>query len=144
MPGFHTNIISFPQEMLELNKLKHYWSSLEVHDIVNVTLAAASDDDHVIPQRARTIAMEREGIQVRLGDTADEHVVQKEQIQQRVTLPWKPRDLSDYFIIFRRQHGRTEEYVEDLRVRRSVIKHILKLLTARGEYREHQGVESRH
>ena len=33
MPGFRTNIISFPQELLELKKLEHYWSSLEVHDL---------------------------------------------------------------------------------------------------------------
>ena len=144
MTGFRTNIISFPQEMLELNKLRHYWSSLEVHDIVNVTLAAAGGEPAAAPQRARIVAMQADGILVRLGDTAEEHLVQREQIQQRVTLPWKPQDLSDYFIIFRRKHGRQEEYVEDLRVRRNVIKRILKLLTARGKYREHQDVESRH
>ena len=38
MPGFKANIISSPQEALELTKLNHYWSSLELHDIVNVVV----------------------------------------------------------------------------------------------------------
>ena len=140
MPGFRTNIISFPQELLELTKLRHYWSSLEVHDVVNVVLPAPDGTGHAPPRRARVVALQMEGIRIRLGDTDEEHVVTKEQIQQRVTLPWKPRDLADYFIIFRRRHGRTEEYVDDLRVRRNVIKRILRLLKSASEFRTNQGV----
>ena len=127
-----------------MNKLRHYWSSLEAHDIVNVKLMDADGNMSAESQRARVVALESTGIRIRLGDSNEEHLVQKEQVQQRVTLPWKPRDLADYFIIFRRKHGREEEYVEDLRVRRNVIKRILKLLTCKGEFRPNQGIESRH
>ena len=88
--------------------------------------------------------MQADGILVRFPDDGGELLVQREDIQQRVTLPWKPRDLSDYFVIFRRKHNRHDEYVGDLRVRRQFIKRILTLLTAKGNYRPHQGEATRH
>ena len=47
-----------------------------------------------------------DGILVRFADDDKELLVQRENIEQRVTLPWKPRDLSDYFVIFRRRRQR--------------------------------------
>jgi hypothetical protein len=143
MSAFRTNIIAFPQEALELNKLEHYWSCLKVHDIVNVRLTSPTGE-RLPPQRARVLALEAGGVRICLGDSAEEHLVQTRQIEQRVCLPWQPTDLKDYFIVFRRKHGRDEEYVEDLRVRRSVIKRILRLLTTKGFYRPDQGEECRH
>ena len=142
MPGFHTNIISFPQEILELNKLNHYWSSLQVHDVVNVTLSSIHDAEPAAPVRGRVLALEPNGFRVQVGTA--EHVVTKEQVTQRIALPWKPADLKDYFVIFRRRRGQSEEYVEDLRVRRGVIWQILQLLTHRDFFRPHQGEETRH
>ena len=95
---------------------------MEVHDIVNVVLPTTNNENVPPAQRARVLSMGIDGIRIRLADNNEEHIVRKEQIQQRVTLPWKPRDLADYFIIFRRKHGRSEEYVDDLRGRRNVIK----------------------
>ena len=143
MSAFRTNIIAFPQEALELKKLQHYWSELKVHDIVNVRLPSAATEPSPL-QRARVLALENDGVRVSFGDSGEEHLVQVSQIEQRLSLPWQPQDLKGYFIVFRRKHGREDEYVEDLRVRRSVIKRILRLLTTKGFYRPDQGEECRH
>ena len=59
-------------------------------------------------------------------------------------VPWKPRDLADNFIVFRRRLGRTETYVEDLRVRKNFVRRVLTLLMERGFYRPGQGEQCRH
>ena len=59
-------------------------------------------------------------------------------------VPWKARDLADNFIVFRRRLGRTEEYIEDLRVRRNFVRRILDLLMEPGFYRPDQGEQCRH
>ena len=66
------------------------------------------------------------------------------EITQRVKLPWKPADLHDYFITFRRRDAEKDDYIEDLRVRRNFITGILKLLTLKGNWRPHQGEEPLH
>ena len=140
MTGFRTNIIAFPQDALELKALEHFWSNLQVHDIVNVRLP----EDKTVPRRARVLRLDSAGIWVQVPETGETRTVQKADIEQRVRLPWKPCDLSDQFIVFRRRLGRGEEYVEDLRVRRNVVKRILKLLTAKGFHRPDRGEECRH
>ena len=48
-------------------------------------------------------------------------------------------------MVFRRRcAANTDEYVEDLRVRRNMVKRILHLLTREGEWRVHQGVQPMH
>ena len=110
---------------------------------MNVRLRV-STDTFGPPQRARVLAFESEGVRVRLAETNDEHVVKLDQVEQRVVLPWKPTDLAQYFIISRRRHGQTEEYVEDLQVRRNMIRRILAFLTEKGDWRPDQGEETRH
>ena len=75
---------------------------------------------------------------------AEKRIVEVKDIEQRVQVPWKPRDLADNFIVFRRRLGRTEEYIEDLRVRRNFVRRILDLLMEPGFYRPDQGEQCRH
>jgi hypothetical protein len=103
-------------------------------------------------RRARVLAFERGGLRVLLDDPElgpgfarpEGVLVPLERVERRVTLPWKPRDLSDHLIVFRRRRGRARDYVEDLRVRRALVTRILLLLTERGEWRPGRGVEARH
>ena len=67
-----------------------------------------------------------------------------ENIQQRLLLPWNPRDLQDNFILFRRRDARKDEYVEDLRVRRNLIKRLLQFFSMKGTWRQDQGIETLH
>ena len=73
-------------------------------------------------------------------DHKDSRIVSLEDIEQRVQDPWKPRDLADNLVVFRRRIGRTDEYIEDLRVRRNVVRKILTLLTTKGFYRPARSV----
>ena len=98
---------------------------------MNVRLAL-DDDVSKAPVRARVMNIESAGYRVLVAATNEEHVVPSENIEYVVTLPWKPSDLSNYFIIFRRKLGRNEEYINDLLVRRELIKEILSLLTEKG------------
>ena len=67
-----------------------------------------------------------------------------ERVKQRVVLPWKPEDLRDNLIILRRRNARRGDYVEDLRVRRGMLRRILLLLTRQGEWRPGHGREALH
>ena len=69
--GFRTNIIASPQEALELKSLRHFWSSLQVHDVVNVRLP----EDTSRATKARVLGLERDGVRVRVVDTGEEHVL---------------------------------------------------------------------
>ena len=95
--------------------------------------------------RARILQLEENGVRVAFDDDYKEsRLVYLEDIEQRVQVPWKPRDLADNLVVFRRRIGRTEEYIEDLRVRRNFVRRILTLLTTRDFYRPDQGEECRH
>ena len=50
----------------------------------------------------------------------------------------------DHLIILRRRNANRDDYVEDLRVRRDMIKRLLQLLTQRANWREGQGEEPLH
>ncbi len=58
--------------------------------------------------------------------------------------PWKPQDLRDHFIVLRRHNARREDYVEDLRVRRNLLRQLLELLTEEGDWRPGHGTEPLH
>ena len=81
MTGFRTNIIAFPQDALELKALEHFWSNLQVHDVVNVRLT----DDKTVPRRARVLGLQQAGIWVQVAETGETHLVQKADIEQRVS-----------------------------------------------------------
>ena len=140
MAGFRKNIISFPQDLTELKQLQNFFSNLQVHDVVNVILP---DDATQTVQRAVVCELTHTHIAVSLPDRRVRDVPLS-CVRQRVSLPWQPRDIADHFLVFRRRRGREQEYVEDLRVRRAMIKRILFLLTREGEWREHQGVQPMH
>ena len=151
IPGFKKNIISVPQDVADLKNLQHFFSSLGENDVVNVRVRASDADDEEAPstlRRARVIRLLPEGIQVQLDDIEgtepESRVVSLKEIEQRVQVPWKPRDLADNFIVFRRRLGRTEEYIEDLRVRKNFVRRILDLLMEPGLYRPDQGEQCRH
>ena len=50
-------------------------------------------------------------------------------------LPWKPTDVRDYFIVFRRRDAESDTYVEDIKVRRHLVQGALRLLTTINEWR---------
>ena len=95
--------------------------------------------------RARILQLEADGVRVAPDDDELEpQLVNLDDVEQRVQVPWKPRDLAENLVVFRRRVGRTEEYIEDLRVRRDLVRRILTLLTTKGFYRPDQGEECRH
>ena len=51
---------------------------------------------------------------------------------------------SQIILLFRRRLGRTETYVEHLRVRKNFVRRVLALLMERGFYRPDQGEQCRH
>ena len=130
MTNFRKNIISFAQELNELKHLAGVISSLEVGDLVNVRLALSSSEPELV-HRAQIRAIRSNGFQVELpnGELRD---VTVDQIAERLKLPWKPTSLRDYLIILRRRNASRDDYVEDLRVRRKVIRRLLNLLTKLG------------
>ena len=140
IPGFKKNIISFQQDVADLKNLAHFFSSLGENDIVNVRQRQndAQDSDNASTlRRARVLQLMPEGVQVEFADDEagychERRVVALEDVEQRVQVPWKPRDLADNFIVFRRRIGRSDEYIEDLRVRKNFVRRILDLLMEPG------------
>ena len=102
---------------------------------VRVRTENGSSDDENTPsvlRRARVLQLVPEGVEVELGDDeeneSERRTVALKDVEQRVQVPWKPRDLAENFIVFRRRLGRTETYVEDLRVRKNFVRRLLTLL----------------
>ena len=95
-------------------------------------------------KRAKITNISADGINVYIDELRTEQTVQVDAIEQRITLPWKPRDLRDYLIVFRRHDSSKDDYIEDLRVRRNLIFEILKLLTRMKHWRPHAGEEPMH
>ena len=77
------------------------------------------------PRRASIKELTPDSLQVQYAEEENTTSVNFADIQQRLLLPWNPRDLQDNFILFRRRDARKDEYVEDLRVRRNLIKRLL-------------------
>ena len=128
-----------------MKNLSHFFSNLAANDIVNVRYGRSYGDEPRPLYRARVLQLEENGVRVAFDDDYKEsRLVYLEDIEQRVQVPWKPRDLADNLVVFRRRIGRTEEYIEDLRVRRNFVRRILTLLTTRDFYRPDQGEECRH
>ena len=123
--------------------MRHFWTNICNNDIVNIRQPGLEGEAEKLC-RARVLGHEPEGIRVVSEDSCDSYVVPLEAVVQRVVLPWKPRDLADYFVIFRRRSGHEDEYVQDLRVRRNLVKEILDFLMEVGVFRPEQGRECRH
>ena len=116
-------------------------TNLQIHDVVNVRLP---ESETQAVHRAVVQNISEETVTVLLPSN-EERELELQCIQKRVKLPWKPRDIADVFMVFRRRCATSSnEYVEDLRVRRAMVKRILQLLTREGEWREHHGVQPMH
>ena len=121
---FRKNIICFPQELLELQQLQELISNLSPHDLVDVAVQEPGSETPIL-RRARILSREDFGFFVDVPGHSSRLAVKRNQIRRRVVLPWKPSDLRDYLIIFRRRNVLKDEYVEDLRTRRVFVKNLL-------------------
>ena len=117
-----------------------FWTSLRPGDVVNVEFSVG---DTFVVERCRVVGVLPVGFLVERAD-GQRKEVKMEDVKQRVVLPWKPEDLRDNFIVLRRRNARKEDYVEDLRVRRDLLRRILLLLTRKGEWRPGHGREALH
>ena len=112
---FRKNNICFPQKVSELQQHQAFISQLQINDIVNVP-----GKKHTLPKsnidnvRARVMQIQDNGILVRVHGEAGNRVVDRKDVNARVTLPWKPQDLSHALIVLRRRNRWTDEYIEDL------------------------------
>ena len=111
---FRKNIICFPQELLELQQLQELMSNLSPNDAVDVAIQEPGADTPVL-RRARILDRLQSGFLVDVPGHSSCLSVTREQIRRRVVLPWKPADLRDYLVIFRRRNASKNDYVEDLR-----------------------------
>ena len=143
---FRKNIISFPQELNELKHMEAFLSNITRGDIVNVRLSLSSTDPCLV-HRARVVNIEQDNdagpLLIEMSN-GEHRRVQWRDVEQRLKLPWKPESLRDYLIVLRRRDCRREDYVEDLKVRRNMIKRLLKLFTQKAHWRENQGEEPLH
>ena len=64
-------------------------------------------------------------------------MVHRTRIQHRLRLPWCPADLRHHRLLFRRRDCDRENYVEDLRVCRNLVRRLLLLLVSDNESLEH-------
>ena len=131
---YRKNIICFPQELLELQQLHEFFTNVAPRDVVNVTLTDVTSDAPMT-RRARLLERTDAGFLAELEGFDTPQEVQRHQITRRVRLPWKPRDLRDYLIIFRRRNATKDEYVEDLRARRAFVQNLMQLLTIEASWR---------
>ena len=143
---FRKNNICFPQRLSELQQHEIFLTNLQVNDIVNVPSVHDSSDASLATDvvRARVLAIQADGILVRVQQEPDNRIVPKNHIQARLTLPWKPRDVSHALIVLRRRNRMTDEYIEDLRVRRNFVIALLRCLSELGHWRENCGEDPMH
>ena len=143
LPLFRKNIISFPQELLEMKQLHHFLSHLSPNDVVNCRLARTGESierEH----RARLVSRTDDGWLADFGDAGELVEIHTSAITRRVQLPWKPSDLRNYLIIFRRRNADKDKYIEDLKVRRALIEELLQILTHLGPWRPDEPIGPMH
>ena len=95
-------------------------------------------------RRARLLERIENGFLAQIEGFDAPQVVDQQQLRQRVSLPWKPKDLRDHLIIFRRRNATKEEYVEDLRTRRSFVQNLMQLLTTEAPWRPDETLGPMH
>ena len=81
---------------------------------------------------------------MQLADETKPRRVLHHDVESRMRLPWKPVDLQHSLIVLRRRRGASDEYVEDLRVRRNFVVALLRCLTRLGNWRPNRGEEPMH
>ena len=100
--------------------------------------------DTPILRRGRILSREDFGFFVDVPGYSSHLAVKRNQIRRRVVLPWKPSDLRDYLVIFRRRNALKDEDVEDLRARRVFVKNLLQILTAQEQWRADERLGPMH
>ena len=83
----------------------------------------------VLERRARLLERTDDGFVADVDGFTKPQLIPRQRIRARVVLPWKPSDLRDHLFIFRRRNAEEDEYVDDLRARRSFVRNLLQLLT---------------
>jgi len=143
---FRKNIISFPQDLMELQQLHSFLSQLQANDVVNVEVPAARGSTGATAAsmaRARVVRPSPRGFVVEdAGGVVRD--VPRSAVRQVLRLPFTLQDLRDKFVVFRRKDSVGDEYVEDLRVRRNLVRGLLLLLSKKGHWRPHHGEEPMH
>ena len=120
--------------------MQAFWRNLRCYDIVNV-----SHGDAPVPRKAMVEEIHAKTIAVRFEDDGSLAEIDPLSVRQRFRLPWQPKDLHDYLIVFRRQiPNRPGESIDDLRVRRNFVSRLLRLFTRQGTWREHCGTQPMH
>ena len=140
---FRKNIIAFPQGLSEVKQLFHFLTSLQIGDLVNVE-APEGDSNADRLRGARVTGFTEDGFTVGCGFGNNIANVTFAQVRQRIVLPWGPCDLSSGLIILRRRGTGANYFVEDLRVRRNMLRRILALVSRRCELRTDMGTEPLH
>ena len=128
-----------------MKQLTAFFSNIEIDDIINIR-RQREDSDLIQLVRARVVRLGQYGYYVTFPEQPNlpEEFVDIACIEERIKLPWRPRDLKDHLIIFLRRDGVSDEYVEDLRVRRNLIKRLMCLLTTQKQWRPNHGIEPLH
>ena len=110
--------------------------------MVNVH-CSLSEGDPAILHRARVLAINDLYVDVEIGQ---HHIctVHITDIEERLKLPWQPASLRDHSIILRRRNASRDDYIEDLRVRRNIIRRLMHLFTKQRCWREGKGIEPLH
>ena len=139
---YRKNIICFPQELLELRQLHEFFSKVAPLDVVTVILKDRSNLP--IQRRARLLQRTDTGFLANVDGYEQPLEIAHEQIRQRIRLPWKPCDLRDHLVIFRRRNARKEEYVEDSRTRRHFVQTLMQLLTIEEHWRQDEDAGPMH
>ena len=136
LTAFRKNIFSFPQELVEMKTLHQFFDTLAINDVVNVVMEIDETTGRLDERCARLMERGAEGGWLARVDGEDELVhVTTQHITTRVKLPWKPTDVRDYFIVFRRRDAEKDTYIEDNEVRRHLAQGALRLLTTIDEWR---------
>ena len=95
--------------------------------MVNVR-CSLSEGEPAILHRARVLAIKDLYVDVQIGQhhTCTVHITD---IEERLKLPWQPASLRDHLFVLRRRNASRDDYIEDLRVRRNIIRRLMHRLT---------------
>ena len=136
--GFRKNIIFWPQVQEDY---KHFSASLTAYNVGDVVTVKERYSEESFT--AEILNHSGDGFVVRVNDN-EQRFIRLADIVHRVVLPWNPRALKDTLNIFRRRKRNTPEMLEDLRVRRNMIRRLLRFFTLHGYWRDHRAVEPLH
>ena len=109
---FRKNIISFHQDLLELKQYYSFLTDLKPRDIVNVTVRD-TESGELKHRRARVREFKDSGIMAEIDGEDEPRFVHCHEITQRAKLPWKPKELYNDLIVFRRRDADKNDYIDE-------------------------------